>query len=204
MCSTALWANPLPHTEALDSWVLVAAVAAKLATGEEGPNFNDGFVLPPRLVFELACNLAPGAVSDGFCQMVILYHAADIEAFYADDIVVTNQLRVCFVQVVQLPIGNLSILPGQLDAGLLAVLAVLWFSGQPSLQPGQLLLRCFEPFRVWDFLPICGDDQILDCWPGRLRSRKSLRRLPNRHRLQYEGEDHHSVFTGCRIFGYLF
>lgn len=80
MWFTALWANPLPHAEVLGSWVLVAAVAAKLAAGEEGPDFNDGFVLPPRLVFELACNLAPGAVSDGFCQMVILHHAADIES----------------------------------------------------------------------------------------------------------------------------
>lgn len=160
----ALRADPLPNAEVPDFWILVAAATAKLAAWEACPDFNNSFVLPFRLIFELAGKLAPGAVGNGLGQVMVLHHVADIKTLYADDIVLPNQLRGHLMQVVLPLVGNLFVLSGKADAGLLTVLAVLWFSGQPSLQPNQLLLRRFKPLGVKEFLAIRGDDQILDTY----------------------------------------
>ena len=66
------------------------------------------------------------------------------------------------MQVVLPAVGDVLMLPGQTEAGLLPVTAALWLSGQPPLESGELLLCFLQVLGVIIPLAIRGDDQILD------------------------------------------
>ena len=119
-------------------------------------------MLPGSLVLELAGQFTPRGVGNGLGQLVIFEHAAHIEALHADDIVVPDQLCGELMQVVLPAVGDVLMLPGQTEAGLLPVAAALWFSGQPPLEGGELLLCLLQVLGVIVLLTIRGDDQILD------------------------------------------
>ena len=87
MMGSATWAYPLPNREVFYLWVLEAANPAKLAAWEECPHLNQGLMLPLSLVFELATELSPRAVSYCLGKMMILHHAGDVEALHTYDIV---------------------------------------------------------------------------------------------------------------------
>lgn len=160
--SPALLAGPLPNREVFDLLVLVPTAAAQLAAGEEGPYLHQGLMLPGRLVLELAGQLTPRGVSNGLGQLVIFEHAAYIETLHADDIVVPDQLCGELMQVVLPAVGNVLMLAGQAETGLLPVTAALWLSGQPPLENSELLLCFLQVLGVIVLLTIRGDDQILD------------------------------------------
>ena len=66
------------------------------------------------------------------------------------------------MQVVLPAVGDVLMLVGQAEAGLLPVTAALWLSGQPPLEGGELLLCFLQVLGVIVLLTIRGDDQILD------------------------------------------
>ena len=119
-------------------------------------------MLPGSLVLELAGQFTPRGVGNGLGQLVIFEHAPYIETLHADDIVVPDHLCGELMQVVLPAVGDVLMLVGQAEAGLLPVTAALWLSGQPPLEGGELLLCFLQVLGVIVLLTIRGDDQILD------------------------------------------
>ena len=111
-------------------------------------------MLPGGLVLELTGQLTPRGISDGLGQLVVFEHAAHIEALHADDVIVPDQLGGELVQVVLPAVGDVLMLLSQAEAGLLPVAAVLWLSGQPSLEGCEPLLRLLQILWVVELLPI--------------------------------------------------
>ena len=158
----ALWACPLSERQVLSLRILVAAVAAQLAAGVESANLNQLLMLPGSLVLQLPGQLTPGGIGNRLGQLMVDHHAFYIEALHADDIIGPDQLSGQLMQVVLPAVGDVLMLVGQAETGLLPVAAALWFSGQPALEHDQPLLRLLQVLEVAEFLAVAGDHQVFD------------------------------------------
>ena len=103
----------------------MSAAAAQLTAGEVCANLHDPLMLPGSLILQLPAELTPGGIRYGLCQGVVFHHPLDVEAFYADDVVVPDQLGGQFVEVVIPLVCDLLMEPCYFEAGLVPVPAAL-------------------------------------------------------------------------------
>ena len=157
----ALGADPLPERQVLGLRILVSTAAAQLAAGVESPHLYQ-LLLPGGLVAQLPGQLTPGGIGNHLGQLVVGHHALDIEALYADDVIGPDQLSGQLVQIILPAVGDILMLAGQAETGLLPVAAALWFSGQPALEHDEPLLCLLQVLGVTEFLTVAGDYQIFD------------------------------------------
>ena len=155
-------ASPLPDCQILSFSAPVSTAAAQLAAGVESPHLNQLFMLPGSLVLQLPGQLSPGGICDRLGKLMVGHHAFDIEAFHAEDVILPDQLSGQFVQIVLPAVGNVLMLAGQAETGLLPVAAALWFSGQPALELDEPLLHLLQVLWVAEFLAVAGDHQVFD------------------------------------------
>ena len=83
----------MPHVEAFNLFVLVAAARAGLAAWIEGWYFYNCSSCPTGFIIKLSEELSPRNIGNTFSKVVIANHTLYIEVFYTDDLVFFHQCR---------------------------------------------------------------------------------------------------------------
>jgi len=101
---------------------------------------DEGSSRPLALVVQLADELTPSHITDGFCQTVIFDHIFDGQTLHADHLVFVDDACRKLVLVVATTVIDTSVDTGHLTPCLLPVLGALLFLGVPTLGFCQSLL----------------------------------------------------------------
>ncbi len=111
--------------------------------------------IPTGFVVQLAHELTPADVADGFGKVRVLDHVLDRQTLRANDLVFVNDARRVAVLVVAPAIGDTGVNAGDLGPGFPPVFGAFLLAGEPSLRLGQsLLVPPGKILRVGDLLPI--------------------------------------------------
>ena len=103
-------------------------------------NFDQGASVPLGLVFQLADELTPSHIADGFRKRVVLDHILDSQALHANHLAFVDDAGRKLVLVVSSAIIDPSMYSCDFETGLVSVPGPLLFLGKSSLGTGQLLL----------------------------------------------------------------
>lgn len=129
---------------------------AQSRTGKKQIEALDVAAIPLTLVGDELGKHPPAAVPNTFGQMMVADHPGDVQGFQADVTEGIHDLPRHFVQEVPALIGDLLVLPGQLEPGLLPVPAAFLAAAQRALQPFELFLSLAEVLGMFDHLAAIG------------------------------------------------
>jgi len=133
---------------------LGAAGRAKL-TGRIEPVYRDyDFAVPRSFVGQLSAELSPAGICDSLCQLMVSDHVFRRKVFDADDIVFSKKLRRQLMQHISSLVRDMLMKECHLDSGFFPAIAPLWFSGELTLETGQLLFGLGKVFGVRILHPI--------------------------------------------------
>src|SRR5205807_2312170 len=139
MADAALGADPFTHIkrEVLHNMLtIMTRFTGRIPT----VNFDEGSSRPLAFIFQLADELTPSHITDGFCQTVIFDHVLDSQTLHADHLVFVDDACRKLVLVVSSTILDTSMHTGHLASCFLPVLGALLFLGMPTLGFCQSLL----------------------------------------------------------------
>ncbi len=111
-----------------------------------------------RLVVQLAHELPPSHITDGFAQVTILDHVLDVQTLDAYDLVLAYDLSREFLLGVAASIGDTSVDPGDFASCLVPVLGAFAFLREAALCPCQFALIFGKELGVAVSMSIGGDD----------------------------------------------
>ena len=111
-----------------------------LATGIPPVNLDQGAPVPGGFVLQLANELAPADIVNGFRQCRMLDHRLHMQALHANRLVLTDDAGREFVQEIAATISNAGVNTGDFPARFVAVLGATLLLGQTPLRLSQLLL----------------------------------------------------------------
>src|SRR5439155_7748419 len=114
------------------------------------------------LVLQLATQLSPAAVRDGFGQPPVADHVLDREVFDRDQAVAADQVRGYAVQEVGTGVADLAVRAGDFGFGLTSVHAATLAAGHAPLVAGQVTGLALQMARVRDSLPVAGHGEVGD------------------------------------------
>ena len=103
-------------------------------------NLDQGASVPLGFVFQLANELTPTHVTDGFCQAVVFEHILDGQTLHADDLVFAHHACTELVLVVSSAVIDLSVNASGFETGFVPVLRSLLFLSMSTLGFCQALL----------------------------------------------------------------
>jgi len=121
MVGVALRARPLPHVKR-QTFEVVTAGAARLATREEPVDFDEGPPIPRALVLELSEELPPGGVGDVPGEPTVAHHPGDIQALNHDRLVLADEASAEPVEEVGADVGHALVDLGDGETGFCAVM----------------------------------------------------------------------------------
>lgn len=133
---------------------------AQSRTGEKQIEALDVAAIPFTLVGDELGKHPPTAVPNAFGQMMVADHPGDVQAFQADVSEGIHHLPRRFVQEVPALVGDLLVLPGQLEPGLLPVPAAFPAAAQRALEPLELFLGLAEVFGMLDHRSAIGQGPV--------------------------------------------
>ena len=119
---------------------------------EEAVYLDQGSPVPLGFVFQLADELTPSHITDGFRKTVVLDQVLDGQALHADDLVFVHDSCAELVLVVPSPIIDAGVNTSDLEPCLVAVLRTFLFLGMPTLCFRQSLLILLEEAGIADTL----------------------------------------------------
>ena len=117
-------------------------------------DFDQGTPVPTSFAIQLAHELTPPYIANGFGKVRVFDHVLDRKVLHADHLVLKRDARAELLLIVVPAVGNASVQPGNLLAGLLPVLGAFLLASMPSLRLRQLLLVPPLVLGVGDLLPI--------------------------------------------------
>src|SRR2546421_8029724 len=82
----AFWTDPLTHVKR-EVFYHMLAIMTGFTRWIPTVNFDEGSSIPCGFILQLADELAPSHITDGFCQTVILDHVLDGQTLHADHLV---------------------------------------------------------------------------------------------------------------------
>ncbi len=135
----------------------------KTAFGRGVPlvNLDQGTPIPGRFVFQLAHELGPTHVTNGFRQAVVLDHVLDREALDTYDLVFTYDVSRELMLIVSSAVCNLLMDASNLETSFFTVLGTFFLFCVTALGTGQLLFIFGKELRIAVGVPIRGDDHRL-------------------------------------------
>ncbi len=137
-------------------------VMTAFGRGVELVDLDEGSSVPLGFVFQLADELTPAHITDGFSKAVVLHHILDLQAFNAYDLVLAYDGGRELVLIVTMPISYPSVDFGNFLACLSSVLRACFLPGQCALSTGQSLLIGGCELGIAVRVPIGGDDHRLE------------------------------------------
>src|ERR1700676_2360619 len=109
------------------------AVRAGFRRGEEAVNLDQGSSVPLAFVFQLADELSPSDIADGFRKTVVLHHVLDCQTLHADHLVFANNASREFVLVVTTLVVDTGMHTRSFDPRFGSIFRSLHFLGMPTL-----------------------------------------------------------------------
>lgn len=109
------------------------ALMTGLRRGIEAVNLDQGSPVPLGFIVQLADELAPSDIADGFCEAVVLDHVLDCQTLHADHLVFANYAGRELVLVVTPAVIDTSMHTGDFETGFVPVLGTFLLFRMPSL-----------------------------------------------------------------------
>ena len=140
----------------------MTTLVATLRRGIELVDLDKGTPVPGGFVFQLADELTPSHVTNGFGKAVVFHHILDLQTLHTYDLVLTYDVCRELVLVVSPSISNALMDTRNPEACPCTVLRPLLFLGMSPLCLCQLLFILRKELGVAVAMPITGDDHALD------------------------------------------
>ena len=118
---STLRAIPFANTQILCQWVLIATSRACLTRRVERIDLEQFATVQFRLVCELAEELAPTCIGNGFRESVISQHSLDIQVFHGNRLVFTGKLCGQLMQEVPADVCDAFMDAGNTDTSVLSI-----------------------------------------------------------------------------------
>jgi ABC-type multidrug transport system ATPase subunit len=161
MLHAAVGTDPLPHIQR-ERFQDLSARRARLGGRKEAINLDESPPVPVGFVLQLAHELSPSHIADGFGKAVVLDHAFDVQTLHTDHLVFVDNPCGQLMLIVSSLVSNAGVKTSHLEAGFRSVLASLAFLRQPPLCLRQFLLVFAEELRVAVGLPVAFHHHAFD------------------------------------------
>jgi hypothetical protein len=144
--------------------VIFETTRAKFRTGLESSDADDSNASPSALVLQLSKELAPRAISDCSCQLMVCHHALDVQVFYANcsNLAFVGYLMRNLMKEIPSLVRNLFMLKGKALPCPISVLPSLLLSGILSRKKLQLGQRPVEILWIIKLAPVRTNSKRFD------------------------------------------